>query len=188
MSLVDRWLARSPQSAWAATSATSPENPSSSAELSVASELRHTATSPQAPTPSPPVSQSVADGLRRENPQNSAACTPLSQLSQLSQGSSPEASSSPTMMEELTDRGIRRLEANLVAPVTWYEHLVSTAVGEPPHDQPCPARRGRVERAGAIFLHYCVTCGAWGSFGYGVTRGRPGRWYCGKHPPSEGQR
>jgi hypothetical protein len=188
MSLVDRWLAGSRQSAWAATSATSPENPSSSTELFVASELRHTATSPQAPTPSPPVSHSVADGLRRENPQNSAGCTRLSQLSQLSQVSSPEASSLPTMMEELTDRGIRRLEPNLVAPVTWYEHLVSTAVGEPPHDQPCPARRGRVERAGAIFLHYCVTCGAWGSFGYGVTRGRPGRWYCGKHPPSEGQR
>src|ERR1700730_1391398 len=138
MSLVDRWLPRSPQSAWAATSATSAENPCASAKLSVASDLRHTATSPQAPTPSPPMSQSVADGLRRENPQNYAARTPLSQMSQMSQVSSPEATNSPTMLEELADRELRRPEPNLVAPVPWYQHLISPAVGEPPHDQPCP--------------------------------------------------
>ena len=48
-------------------------------------------------------------------------------------------------------------------------------------------RRGRVgydkERR---FLHYCVVCGEWGAFGYGVflRRGQPGKWFCGNHKPS----
>jgi hypothetical protein len=85
MSLVDRWLSRSPREERVATTATPPDDPRNSADLSVATGLRHDATLPRAPTPSAPRSQSVAGGLRPENPQNSAALTPLSHMSQLSQ-------------------------------------------------------------------------------------------------------
>jgi hypothetical protein len=48
-------------------------------------------------------------------------------------------------------------------------------------------RRGRVgyDKEGR-FLHYCVVCGEWGAFGYGVflRRGQPGKWFCGNHKPS----
>ncbi len=57
---------------------------------------------------------------------------------------------------------------------------------EPPHTVPCTARRGRVEmRDNGIFLHFCATCGRWGSFGYGVKLriGQLGRWYCAEHRP-----
>ena len=29
-------------------------------------------------------------------------------------------------------------------------------------------RRGRVERREGLFLHFCIDCGAWGAYGYGV--------------------
>jgi hypothetical protein len=87
MSLVDRWLSRSPQDERVATSATSPENPCISADFSVATNLRHAATSPRAPSSSPPISQPVAAGLRNENLENSAAFEAMSHMSQMSQGS-----------------------------------------------------------------------------------------------------
>jgi hypothetical protein len=72
----------------------------------------------------------------------------------------------------------------LVAPAPWFERSASPASGEPPFDKPCVPRRGRVERQGRLFLHFCVECGAWGAFGYGVTKDRPGRWYCREHRPN----
>lgn len=77
------------------------------------------------------------------------------------------------------------LESELIAPVSWYGRLAPPGSREPPFDQPCVSRRGRVERQSEAFLHFCVTCGAWGAFGYGVTSGRPGRWYCGQHRPKD---
>jgi hypothetical protein len=76
-------------------------------------------------------------------------------------------------------------QPNLIAPLPWHERVLSPGLTERPYDQPCQSRCGRIERAGAIFLHFCVTCGAWGSFGFGVTRDRPGFWYCYKHRPNE---
>jgi hypothetical protein len=87
MSLVDRWLSRSPQDERAATFATLPEDPCISADFSVATNLRHAATLPGAPTPSPPMSQPVATGPRHENQENSAAFEAMSLMSQMSQGS-----------------------------------------------------------------------------------------------------
>jgi hypothetical protein len=66
---------------------------------------------------------------------------------------------------------------------------VIDAKGEPGLEQPCAARRGRVRELDRTFLHFCVHCGRFASFGYGVhlSAGRLGRWYCGEHRP-EGRR
>jgi hypothetical protein len=88
MGLVDRWLARplaSADAATFATSATSLKKVSIPAGSDVASRLRHSATTEPTATGSRIVSHPVTTGLRHENPQNSAALTPLSQMSQLSQ-------------------------------------------------------------------------------------------------------
>jgi hypothetical protein len=75
-------------------------------------------------------------------------------------------------------------EPQLISPVSWMERYGPPALGEPPYDQPCLARRGQVKREGAAFLHFCVNCGAWGAFGYDVFGDRRGRWYCSEHRPS----
>jgi hypothetical protein len=72
-------------------------------------------------------------------------------------------------------------EPALLAPGNWFDRFGPP--GKPSFDQPCPSRRGLVERRGAVLLHFCVTCGAWGAFGYGVVGDRPGRWYCREHLP-----
>jgi hypothetical protein len=63
--------------------------------------------------------------------------------------------------------------------------LVPSAVGEPSVEQPCPARRGRVQLLDEAFLHFCCRCGRFAAFGYGVRlrTGQLGRWYCGEHQP-----
>ncbi|MBR0795674.1 hypothetical protein JQ615_09770 [Bradyrhizobium jicamae] len=60
--------------------------------------------------------------------------------------------------------------------------------GEPNLEMPCAARRGRVHSLGEMILHFCVQCGAYGPFGYGVNlrSHRLGRWYCSKHRPTRG--
>jgi hypothetical protein len=67
--------------------------------------------------------------------------------------------------------------------------VVTLAGGEPGLDQPCAARRGRIEILDSIFLHFCDECGRFGAFGYGVSlrAGRLGRWYCGEHRPTASQ-
>ena len=75
--------------------------------------------------------------------------------------------------------------SQLIAPAPWFAPYASRRQEEPPYDQPCPDRRGRNEREGVAHLHFCVICGAWGAFGYGVFADRPGRWYCFAHRPSE---
>jgi hypothetical protein len=63
--------------------------------------------------------------------------------------------------------------------------LVPDAEGEPSLEQPCAARRGRVQKLNSAFLHFCVRCGRFAAFGYGVRlrTGQLGRWYCGEHRP-----
>jgi hypothetical protein len=72
-------------------------------------------------------------------------------------------------------------EPTVLAPGNWFDRFGPP--GEPSFDQPRPSRRGLMERRGAVFLHFCVTCGAWGAFGYDVVGDRPGRWYCREHRP-----
>jgi hypothetical protein len=63
--------------------------------------------------------------------------------------------------------------------------IVSIPAGEPGLEQPCAARRGRVQELEGAFLHFCCRCGRFAAFGYGVRlRARQlGRWYCGEHRP-----
>ena len=66
-----------------------------------------------------------------------------------------------------------------------FARLAPRAASEPDLEQPCAARRGRVQELpdnGAL-LHFCCRCGRFAAFGYGVhlRAGRLGRWYCGAH-------
>jgi hypothetical protein len=83
------------------------------------------------------------------------------------------------------------LEANLVAPPDWFQRVASPVGGEPNFDQPYAERRGRIEELpGRVFLHFCIECGRWGAFGYGVNlrASRPGTWYCATHRPQRPER
>jgi hypothetical protein len=66
-----------------------------------------------------------------------------------------------------------------------FSRIVPFADGEPGLEQECDARRGRVQEVDGAFLHFCVQCGRFAAFGYGVRLrvGRLGRWYCGEHRP-----
>ena len=79
------------------------------------------------------------------------------------------------------------LEVALLAPSPWFEREIPAPDGEPGLEQPCAARRGRVQELDRAFLHFCVECGAYGAFGYGVNlrAGHLGRWYCGAHRPHQ---
>jgi hypothetical protein len=83
------------------------------------------------------------------------------------------------------------VEPNLVAPPDWFQRVASPAEGEPRFDEPCAERRGRIkELPGPVFLRFCIECGRWGTFGYGVNlrAGRPGRWFCATHRPQRTER
>jgi hypothetical protein len=70
--------------------------------------------------------------------------------------------------------------APIIAPARW---APGSRGGEPAFEQPCPERRGLVECRGVRFLHFCVKCGRWGAYGYGVTGNNLGLWYCREHRP-----
>jgi hypothetical protein len=104
--------------------------------------------------------------------------------------------------DKLVVRGPRQAEpvvkliaehkAEVLAALTvtrGFARVIPLADGEPCLDQPCAARRGRVQELDGAFLHFCVHCGRFAAFGYGVhlSAGRRGRWYCGEHRP-EGRR
>jgi hypothetical protein len=44
-----------------------------------------------------------------------------------------------------------------------------------------------MEKHRDVFLHFCVDCGRFGSYGYGIhlRSGQLGRWYCREHPPQD---
>ena len=52
-----------------------------------------------------------------------------------------------------------------------------------PITEPCAERRGMTDNGGRN--HYCMICGRWAVFGYGVAIGKPGKWYCREHRPVE---
>jgi len=74
--------------------------------------------------------------------------------------------------------------------VPRFDRKARVAEGEPGLEMPCAARRGRIQEVEGAFLHFCVECGAFGAFGYGVSlgAGRLGRWYCAEHRPPEHKR
>jgi hypothetical protein len=79
-------------------------------------------------------------------------------------------------------------ENKLVA--AWAPSNAVVGESEPRLEQPCVARRSRVEEAGGVLLHFCVECGRFGPYGYGVRlrAGQLGRWYCSEHRPQEHKR
>ena len=81
-----------------------------------------------------------------------------------------------------------RRSAEVLAPSPWFTRVAPPAEGEPNFDAPCGARRGRIENREGLFLHFCIDCGAWGAYGYGVNlrAGQLGRWYCAVHRPRAG--
>jgi hypothetical protein len=76
-----------------------------------------------------------------------------------------------------------KIENQSVAPWASSKTVSLFAEGEPGPEQPCTARRGRVEQSGGVLLHFCVECGRFGFYGYGVRlrAGQLGRWYCREH-------
>jgi hypothetical protein len=77
-------------------------------------------------------------------------------------------------------------ENKLLAPTPLSERGEQPAEGEPGHEHPCAARRGRLQEFNGVFLHFCVECGRFGPYGYGVRlrAGQLGRWYCREHRPN----
>ena len=72
-----------------------------------------------------------------------------------------------------------------LAPIPGFARVVPLADDEPALEQPCAARRGRMQELDYAFLHFCCRCGRFAAFGYGVRlrAGQLGRWYCGEHRP-----
>jgi len=81
------------------------------------------------------------------------------------------------LIEELRRRKPEVMAAltsgKVTTPAQFFEN-------EPPI-MSCSARRGVIRYPDDRFEHFCAVCGAWGSFGYGVTAERPGRWFCFRH-------
>ena len=95
----------------------------------------------------------------------STAALPAAELAGFDICASPDNDATPTL---------------LLAPLF---RPVSPADSGPGFSEPCVARRGRVEARDDLFLHFCLECGAWGAFGYGVNlrADQLGRWYCAAH-------
>ena len=88
----------------------------------------------------------------------------------------------PEVMAALSSAPLETAE--VIAPARW----VAGAAGNSPEasfETPCIERRGLLERRNGIFLHFCLECGRWGTYGYGATSEKPGRWYCHLHRPYE---
>jgi len=65
----------------------------------------------------------------------------------------------------------------VIAPQRFAGPLASLQpAGELPYDHPHDHRCGRIIRNDGSFLHFCMICGAWGTYGYGVTDDQSGRW------------
>jgi hypothetical protein len=85
----------------------------------------------------------------------------------------------------LAEHKAELLAALAIAPT--FARVMPFADGEPTLEQPCAARRGRVQELDDAFLHFCYRCGRLAAFGYDVClrAGRLGRWYCGEHRPDQ---
>src|ERR1700722_4084325 len=99
--------------------------------------------------------------------QTSTAALPAPEVAGFDICASPDNDATPTL---------------LLAPLF---RPVSPADSGPGFGEPRGARRGRVEARDDLFLHFCLECGAWAAFGYGVNlrADQLGRWYCAAHRP-----
>jgi hypothetical protein len=97
----------------------------------------------------------------------------------------------PAAIVELLSRNKAEVLAALRPTADQNKVLTSTPLVVPPPpepglEEPCAARRGRVQEINGVLLHFCVECGRLGPFGYGVNlrAGRLGRGYCREHWPN----
>ena len=105
-----------------------------------------------------------------------------SEHSEHSEQQTESVAAEPASWPEAEDERAAPTGATMIAPVQW---LAGGATADaPPYDEPCPARRGVFRRPQGRFEHFCAVCGAWGSFGYGITGEQLGRWYCFTHRPT----
>ena len=88
----------------------------------------------------------------------------------------------PEVMAALSSASVETAE--LIAPAQWVAGVASNCP-ERSFEMPCLERRGLIERRGGVFLHFCVECGRWGTYGFGAIGERAGRWYCHLHRPHE---
>jgi hypothetical protein len=86
----------------------------------------------------------------------------------------------PELLAVLTKKS-----ALVLAVAPNFARVLVPADGEPAAEQRCAVRRGKVQELDGAFLHFCVECGRFAAFGYGVhlRAWRLGRWYCGLHRP-----
>ena len=87
----------------------------------------------------------------------------------------------PEVMAALSNVPLKT--AKVVAPARWFTGAVGDCL-EPSFEMPCSERRGLIERRGGVYLHFCVKCGRWGTYGFDATGERAGRWYCHLHRPN----
>jgi hypothetical protein len=73
------------------------------------------------------------------------------------------------------------------APSEIQASLISEAIPAASLDEPNAARRGQVSEIDGRLEHFCMECGRFAPFGYGVRlrAGQLGRWYCAVHRPQE---
>jgi len=96
-----------------------------------------------------------------------------SEHSEHSEQQTESVAAEPASWPEAEDERAAPTGATMIAPVQWLAG--GATADEPPYDEPCPQGR---------FEHFCAVCGAWGSFGYGITGEQLGRWYCFTHRPT----
>ena len=174
MSLVDRWLTRplaSADAATFATCATSLKKVSIPAVSGVASRVRPAATSEPAIIGWPIVSHPVATCLRQEKAQNPATVAAMSQMSQVSQGVTPEGWGGA----EAERAAI--VEHDGAIPREWAEGFARLDPDRPPGDVPLRRWQRFVDDVG-FFLDspLCAVAAAlgWGTYDlFGCDRDRP---------------
>jgi hypothetical protein len=114
------------------------------------------------------------------NPANSAKSSPIGYAT-----TQQEANGLAALAGLAEGRPARRTldeQLTVIAPQRLSGPLASLQPPhEPPYDRPHDLRRGRIIRSGSSFLHFCVICGAWGTYGCGVTNDQTSRWYCREH-------
>ena len=91
------------------------------------------------------------------------------------------------ILANLAAREYESNETNVVEQTTRPPSDMQLEGDERELEQPFAARRGRVEQIDGLLLHFCVECGRFGTYGYGVRlrEGQLGRWYCHEHRPQE---
>jgi hypothetical protein len=112
------------------------------------------------------MSHSVADGLRHENPQHPAPVTSLSQMSQLSQGSPPEAAvldpAGANKWGEAEEERAAIVDFGAGEPREWAEGFARLDSGRPPVNVPLRRWRAVIDAMGTFLDRWAAEAAALG--------------------------